>query len=171
MIGEAVFEALVTQNPVTYMVVADWIEENCLDHPEAGTYMDRLRSGKLRTRTAIDAVLKFGSAWERKLYSRIDRIALKSRSHPELVHRFQNVADLFSLEGRRLINVILAGMRAQEGQRKRPTLAAIRKRQVSEAWWYTEVFKILLSKHYPPIILKEKREDGRHDPDEQFSSP
>ena len=145
-IGQCVYEALTSNNPVLFGVVADWIEDHKSTHPEANTYMARLRAPRIRIRTLIDVVCKFGSRSERKLYSRINRIVLKMRHTPE--RALPIIEDVFSMEDRRRLNRRYK-YNAESRARKKPILTQTRKRTALEnSWWYIHNFKLLLSKHY-----------------------
>lgn len=147
-IGQAVFEALVSKDAKILEVIADWIEDYKSLHPEAGVYLERLRTPRIRVRTIIDVVCKFGCRRERKLFARVNRIMMEFRHKPDNVKKLDEVTDLFSMAGRRQINR-LTEVSYSDRSRKKPILAAIRKRSaIGNELWFMQAFVSLLSKYY-----------------------
>lgn len=153
-IGEAVYEALMRNEAAIFLIVADWIDEHRQDHPEASTYLKRLRSPGIRIRTVMDVVCKFGSRTERKLFSRINRILLEMRHRPE--RSLPLIDNVFNMDDRRRINRFLH-VGPGDRTRKKPVLAMTRKRTVlHNDIWYVKALKTFLAKHYPPLVEGKK---------------
>lgn len=144
-IGVMVYEAIRDKNPDMFLVMSDWIQDHCPDHPEIEVYLHRLRSPKVSFRTAVDTVLKFGDRQERKLFARIDRLIMRMRHRPS---GSPKKVELFSLQGRKEINKATSfplGYR----RRKKPLLVREKKREATgHDVWFIGAFRAFLQPYY-----------------------
>jgi len=141
--------------PSSFLIMADAIEELNSGKPEWAIYYRRLKDlDTLRLQTAIDAVLKFGEAKERKLLARAVRVALKCRKDILRHH----VISFPSLSRRKSINKIVGNI-CPEGIRLRysctPKRSILHNRRLLTgdkitSYWFINQLKAILNSSVRP---------------------
>jgi hypothetical protein len=93
--------------------VADWLEDYCMDRPEAETYVRKFRrANKINVNDAIDVVAKFGNPIERKQVQRFRRLLKRCRyKHGYVPRQAMPLVKAMDFKSRVKFNMILKTVR------------------------------------------------------------